>query len=137
MGACAGAPAGVPRAGPATSGRLEIHFAPRPAVAAPLVAALYDSAAAFAGQGRPLATVRIGADEEPAWQLARLPAGTYAVKAFLDLDRDGVLDRGRGGRPTEPYGFSNGARRRFGPPPWRAAAFEHAGARTVVRVPVE
>ena len=48
--------------------------------------------------------------------------GTYAVLAFQDLNGNGVLDRNLLGIPTEPFGFSNDARGRFGPPGFDAAA---------------
>ena len=52
-----------------------------------------------------------------------VPPGRYAVAAYQDLDRTGVLRRGKIGLPLEPYGFSNGAgmTRR---PKFEAAAFD-------------
>lgn len=52
-----------------------------------------------------------------------LPAGTYAIGAFQDVDGNGKLNTLPVGLPTEPYGFSRGARGAFGPPKWAAAAF--------------
>lgn len=51
-----------------------------------------------------------------------LPPGSYAAVAFQDLNGNGTLDKGFLGRPTEPYGFSNGARGSMGPPRFSAAA---------------
>lgn len=45
-----------------------------------------------------------------------LPAGTYAVTVFQDLDDDGKLKRNFIGIPKEPSGLSNNVRPRFGPP---------------------
>jgi uncharacterized protein (DUF2141 family) len=53
-----------------------------------------------------------------------LPPGRYGVMAYHDRNGDGRLNTLPVGLPTEPYGFSNGARGRFGPPRWREAAFE-------------
>ena len=52
-----------------------------------------------------------------------LEPGTYGVKLFHDVDGDGELARGNFGIPTEPYGFSNDAPVRFGPPSFGDAAF--------------
>ncbi len=46
---------------------------------------------------RPVTTVRFPG----------LPAGRYAVKAFLDLNGNATLDHGDLGLPVEPVGFSN------------------------------
>jgi len=52
--------------------------------------------------------------------LGALPPGEYGFVAFQDLDGDGVISKNFFGVPTEPYGFSNGARGRLGPPPFDA-----------------
>ena len=52
-----------------------------------------------------------------------IPAGTYAVNGFLDLNDNEKLDYNLVGAPTEPYGFSNDARGLYGPPSFADAAF--------------
>lgn len=52
-----------------------------------------------------------------------LPPGTYALGVFHDVNGDGRLNTLPVGLPTEPYGFSRGARGAFGPPKFAAAAF--------------
>ena len=52
-----------------------------------------------------------------------LPAGDYAVSAFLDENNNMKLDSNLFGLPTELYGFSRNARNPVGPPPFEAAAF--------------
>ncbi len=54
---------------------------------------------------------------------AGLAPGEYAIAAFHDEDRNGDLNTGLLGIPTEGYGFSNEARGMFGPPGFDAAAF--------------
>jgi uncharacterized protein (DUF2141 family) len=54
---------------------------------------------------------------------ADLPPGRYAVAAFHDADENGRLTLWPIGLPREPYGFSNDARGRFGPPSFDSAAF--------------
>lgn len=56
------------------------------------------------------------------WTVEVAP-GLYALAAFHDRNGNGRNDPGRLGIPSEPYGFSNGARRLFGPPSWQAASF--------------
>jgi uncharacterized protein (DUF2141 family) len=63
-----------------------------------------------------------------------LPPGRYVIAAFQDTDGDGKLTKGALGIPREPFGFSNGARARFGLPAFDAAAFELTSAGTTQRV---
>ncbi|KCZ53026.1 DUF2141 domain-containing protein [Hyphomonas pacifica] len=53
-----------------------------------------------------------------------LQPGRYGIKMFHDVDGDGELKRSMIGIPVEPYGFSNDAPVRFGPPDFDTAAFE-------------
>lgn len=48
---------------------------------------------------------------------------TSAIAVFQDINGDGKLTKNALGLPMEPYGFSNNARSRFGPPPFNEAAF--------------
>ena len=52
-----------------------------------------------------------------------MPEGEYAVSVFHDLNGDGELDTNGIGIPSEPYGFSNDARGRFGPPKFKNTKF--------------
>jgi len=56
-----------------------------------------------------------------------IPAGSYAISAFHDLDSDNQLNRKIFGIPSEPYCASRNARRAFGPPRWRDAVFSYLG----------
>ena len=60
-----------------------------------------------------------------------LPPGRYAAMFFHDVNGDGKLNTLPIGLPLEPYGFSLNARGGFGPPAWRAAAFDVTGETTV------
>ena len=53
-----------------------------------------------------------------------VPYGTYAIKAFQDLDGDGKLKTGFMGSPDEPWGFSNDATGFMGPADFSDAKFE-------------
>jgi uncharacterized protein (DUF2141 family) len=50
-----------------------------------------------------------------------LKPGTYAISAYHDANENNELDSNLIGMPTEPYGFSNNAMGRFGPPAFDAA----------------
>ncbi len=56
-----------------------------------------------------------------------LPAGRYAVQAFLDENSNGKVDRALFGIPKEGVGFSNDAKIGLGPPKFAEAAFHYDG----------
>jgi len=47
-----------------------------------------------------------------------IPFGEYSFLAFLDNDNNEMLSANFIGIPKEPFGFSNNARGKFGPPKW-------------------
>ncbi len=53
-----------------------------------------------------------------------LPSGTYAIALIHDANGNGKMDTNALGIPTEAFGFSIGARARFGPPAFTKAAFK-------------
>jgi uncharacterized protein (DUF2141 family) len=59
-----------------------------------------------------------------------VPAGTYGIKLFHDVDGDGKMGMNPFGMPTEPYAFSNSAPAQFGPAKWDAAKFDVAAPST-------
>ncbi|WP_066813194.1 DUF2141 domain-containing protein [Sphingomonas asaccharolytica] len=64
--------------------------------------------------------------------VTNLPAGRYAVQAFLDENGNGEVDRALFGIPKEGVGFSNDAKIRLGPPKFAEAVFAFDGnARTI------
>ena len=60
-----------------------------------------------------------------------IPAGEYAVSVFHDLNNNGKLDTNAIGIPVEPYGFSNDARGKFGPPKFRNTKFTFKSTREI------
>ena len=81
--------------------------------------------AAFEGKGAPAGQASVVIKDGRATAIfANLAPGTYAVRAFHDLNGDHVLNLNPFGIPTEPYAFSRDARGTMGPPSWAAAAFE-------------
>ncbi|MDG2528347.1 DUF2141 domain-containing protein [Caulobacter endophyticus] len=87
-----------------------------------LQVAVYDSAQAWKG-GKAVASASVPAAEPQPTIRLDLPAGTYAVRVYHDVDGDGRLGTNAFGIPAEPYGFSNDAKVGMGPPPFEAAAF--------------
>ncbi len=117
----------------AAPARLTLTFDTGAATGAVMVS-LFDSEAAYAG-GAPVRQARIDvARGERAAIFAGLPPGSYAVKAFHDVDGDGRMDANPFGQPLEPYAFSNNARGSMGPAGWDSARLAVAGdtAQTIV-----
>jgi uncharacterized protein (DUF2141 family) len=65
-----------------------------------------------------------------------IPAGTYAVACFHDENKNGKLDTGLFGIPTEGTVASNDAKGRFGPPSFDAAKFQFAASPIELRLKV-
>ncbi|MFE8073417.1 DUF2141 domain-containing protein [Marinobacteraceae bacterium S3BR75-40.1] len=55
-------------------------------------------------------------------RFVNIPAGQYAIAAFVDTDDNDRLSKNFLGIPTEPYGFSGDAG--FGPPDYSDVSFE-------------
>ena len=88
-------------------------------------AALYDSSASFGKYGAAVSTVSVAPNHGAArFTIGRLRPGRYALMVFHDATGSGRLETNFLGIPTEAYGFSNGARGRFGPPGFDQASFE-------------
>jgi uncharacterized protein (DUF2141 family) len=63
-----------------------------------------------------------------------VPAGTYAAAVYQDVNGNGKMDSNVMGIPTEPYGFSNNATGRFGPPNFDAAKFLMGNTATAIKL---
>lgn len=67
--------------------------------------------------------------------LDAVPTGTYGAVAFQDVNEDKDLATNLVGFPKEPIGFANGAKIRFGPPSFKAAAIQvKPGEVTIVAI---
>jgi len=55
--------------------------------------------------------------------LHNVPAGAYGLQVMHDENGNGELDANLVGIPKEPWGFSNNAKGRFGPPKWEDVKF--------------
>lgn len=75
----------------------------------------------------------IAADGTHTLLIDALAPGRYAVMAYVDRNGNGKLDRGMFGRPTEPYGFSNGGGS-FGPPDFADAVVDVPETGTAIHI---
>lgn len=53
-----------------------------------------------------------------------IPQGTYAIAIYHDIDKNGEMNTNWIGIPNEPYGFSNDAMGKMGPPKFVDASFD-------------
>jgi uncharacterized protein (DUF2141 family) len=60
-----------------------------------------------------------------------VPLGTYVISLFHDKDENEELNTNWIGMPREPFGFSNDAKGRMGPPKFKDASFVVEGDRVV------
>ena len=100
-----------------------------------IAVAVYADADSFRRSASPVKTVTVPRTGAATTITIRdLPPGRYAVWTFHDTDGNGRLSTWPVGLPKEPYGFSNDARGRFGPPSFDAAAFDlsASGARQAI-----
>lgn len=114
-------------------GDLTLTFPALASKSGKVMIAVYDSAQGWSS-GKPARVAQAAAsDAEPAAKIVALPPGTYAVRAFQDVDGDGKMGMNPFGMPVEPYGFSNDAMPNMGPPSFDAATFTvKAGANAQV-----
>jgi len=116
----------LPAALSADSGvaRLDISVTGISELAGALAIAIFDSAEKFDARSDPVGQARIPISTDAVtWSIELAAPATYAVIVYQDLNGNGEIDMGRLGRPKEPYGFSNNARGRFGPPGFQEVAF--------------
>jgi uncharacterized protein (DUF2141 family) len=86
---------------------------------------VFDTEQAYNSQGAPVRVAMVPVNSEEAKAMVEgLPAGTYAIKSFHDIDGDGKMGTNPFGIPTEPFAFSNNAVGHMGPAKWADASFE-------------
>ena len=96
-------------------------------------AALYNSREQFGSEDKFFKPVIVTATGDSVTAIiADVPAGKYAVAAYVDSNNNGKQDTNFFGKPTEIYGFSNDARATFGLPDYSDALFE-VGAGTAAQ----
>lgn len=66
-----------------------------------------------------------------------LPFDTYTAAIFHDVNSNNSLDKNFLGVPKEPYGFSNNAKSKWGPPKYEDAKFELSQAHLLIQLDVK
>ena len=118
-------------------GRLRITIQSIASADGQIAIAMFDNPAGFDSRTQPVRRTRLDARPgEMSWTVDNLPFGDYAIAVHHDEDGDGDLGRTGMGPPNEPYGFSNNARGRFGPPNFEAARFrfDRSGQEVVIAI---
>ncbi len=106
----------------ASAGELRIRVNGLASSEGSLRVAFFTSQAAFKAEEQ-VAAAFLPANEAGVELTVALPPGTYGISTFHDRNGNRELDRNLVGLPTEPYGFSNGARGSFGPPSFEQMSF--------------
>ena len=87
--------------------------------------AIVDTEAGFKGEAHNIAGFFLPVHHETmSVCVSPLKHGNYAVRVIQDVDGDGEMATNLLGMPQEPWGTSNNAKGRFGPPKWEDARFE-------------
>lgn len=102
-----------------------------------LMIALFDSEATFGTDQALRAEALPIANRSCEWVVPDLTPGSYAIAVYHDENGNGELDSNFLGIPQEPYGFSNNARGRFGPPGFDDASFRAGGSSVVLEIEVK
>lgn len=78
---------------------------------------IYDAETTFLTQARSKLEAAVDESGRAIFPLSDLEPGVYAFAAYLDVNGDGVLNRGKVlGLPKEPVAFSNGAKSKLRKP---------------------
>ena len=85
---------------------------------------LFDSKEGYSSGEKPFRGFLVAIkDKKAEYTFEEIPYGTYAIKLYHDKNGNGKLDTNFMRIPKEPYGFSNNARRKFGPAKWDDTKF--------------
>ena len=86
-----------------------------------LMIALVASEQGFNEEEPPIASLLLKpAGEQTSFTLHNLVPGSYGIRVLHDVNGNDKMDANLVGMPTEPWGFSNDATGKFGPPKWDA-----------------
>src|ERR1700761_8059301 len=86
---------------------------------------VYTKAAYPDDKAAPVASADVAAvGGETVVTLQNIPAGTYAIEVYQDLNSNGKMDSTFLGLPKEPYGFSRDARPRLSKPDFERVKFD-------------
>ena len=85
---------------------------------------IYNDAKSFPKKGKEYEKLRIKVTSPKMIFSTMLPAGTYAVAIYHDVNSNEKCDRNLLKIPTEAYGFSNNIKPRFSAPDFKVTKFE-------------
>lgn len=105
------------------TGALRVAVRLPPGATGEVRAALCASLAQFLDREPPARVASQAAGASATLLFTNLPPGTYALKAYLDLNGNLKLERDWLGHPREPWAFSNGVRAKPARRSWERAAF--------------
>jgi len=109
-------------------GELQLTISNIDPVEGDLYIAIYNSEDTYMVEEETAFRMIVAVESEPQLIIFNdIPAGEYAISVFQDLNRNAELDTKGLGFPAEPFGFSNDARGRFGPPSFEKAKFTLEG----------
>jgi len=109
-------------------GELQLTISNIDPVEGDLYIAIYNSKDTYMVEEETAFRMIVTVESEPQLIIFKdIPAGEYAISVFQDLNRNTELDTRGLGFPAEPFGFSNDARGRFGPPSFEKAKFTLEG----------
>jgi uncharacterized protein (DUF2141 family) len=107
-------------------GKLQLTISNINPVEGELYIAIYNSEDTYMVEEQTAFRMIVAVESEPQLIIfTDIPAGEYAISVFQDLNSNAELDTKGLGFPAEPFGFSNDARGRFGPPSFEKAKFTH------------
>lgn len=95
------------------------------------ICALFDSEENYLKQPLALQTQSVNSDGRVVCYFEQLTAGTYAVSVIYDEDKNGELNTGLLGIPSELVGMSNNAKGLFGPPSFEKTSFSLTQSQTI------
>ena len=114
--------AGVPEESPTAT--LQVRITGLPSADGQVKIGLYSTKEAYTSHKGSFRKVVIPlADSACEWTVQEIPAGEYAVMFYHDKNANHKLDKNSFGIPREPFGFSNNAKPRMGPPPFEQVRF--------------
>jgi len=108
----------------AAEATLELTVAGIDASEGQIMIVVFADSDAFNSGDDPIGYARVDATSDTVTaQIDGLESGPCAIKLYHDVNGNGELDTNLIGMPTEPFGFSNGAVARFGPPSFDQSVF--------------
>ncbi len=119
-----------------TTYNMPIHFDNIQSAKGQLMVAIYNRSEGFLSEDKAIFKKNYPIKEKGvfALEIPNLAEGNYAISCFHDVNSNGTLDKNIFGIPTEPYGFSQGARPKLRAPNWDEVKTYFKGQKLEVRL---